>query len=125
MERSAEYFTLKDGKVVISECFLNPKVEHYNYDFFAGLSYTIDLTKPVGERVIKILKEGKELGDEKYTIAMSDYRATGTGGYECYQTCKVVKEYDVDIQALAIDYISKHKTVEITVKSDLTLKTSK
>lgn len=125
LERSAEYFTLEDGKVDISECFLNPKVEHYNYDFFVGLSYTIDLTKPVGERVVEILKDGKELGDEKYTIAMSDYRATGTGGYECYQTCKVIKEYDIDIQALAMDYINKHKTVEITVKSDLTLKTSK
>ena len=125
LERSAQYFTLEDEKVVISECFLNPKVEHYNYDFFAGLSYTIDLTKPVGERVVKILKDGKELGDKKYTLTMSDYRATGTGGYECYQTCKVVKEYDVDIQALAIDYISKHKTVEIKVKSDLKLKTSK
>ena len=122
LERSAEYFTLQeDGEIVISECFIHPKVEHYNYDFFAGLSYTFDLTKPVGQRVVEILKDGKTLGDQKYTIAMSDYRATGTGGYECYQDCKVIKEYDVDIQALAIDYINKHKTVEITVKSDLTL----
>ena len=56
---------------------------------------------------------------------MSDYRATGTGGYECYQECPIVKEYDVDIQALAIDYISKNTPVEIKVKSGLTLKTSK
>ena len=125
LERVAEYYTLKeDGEIVISDCFINPKVEHYNYDFFAGLSYTFDLTKPVGQRVVEILKDGQPLGDKKYTIAMSDYRATGTGGYECYQECQVVKEYDVDIQALAIDYISKHKEVEISVKSDLTLKTS-
>lgn len=126
LERAAEYFTLnEDGTIVISDCFLNPKVEHYNYDFFAGFSYTFDLTKPVGQRVVEILKDGKPLGNQKYTIAMSDYRATGTGGYECYQECPVVKEYDVDIQALAIEYISKHQPVEITVKSDLTLKTTK
>lgn len=125
LERCAEYYTLKeDGEIVISDCFINPKVEHYNYDFFAGFSYTFDLTKPVGERVVEILKDGKPLGNQKYTLAMSDYRATGTGGYECYQECKVVKEYDVDIQALAIEYIAKHKQVEISVKSDLTLKTS-
>ena len=126
LERAAQYYTLKeDGEIVISDCFINPKVEHYNYDFFAGLSYTFDLTKPVGERVVEILKDGKPLGDKKYTIAMSDYRATGTGGYECYQECPIVKEYDVDIQALAIDYISKNTPVEIKVKSGLTLKTSK
>ena len=126
LERAAEYFTLKEnGEIEISDCFLNPKVEHYNYDFFAGFSYTFDLTKPVGQRVVEILKDGQPLGDKKYTIAMSDYRATGTGGYECYQECPVVREYDVDIQALAIEYISKHKPVEITVKSNLTLKTFK
>ncbi|WP_054744061.1 bifunctional metallophosphatase/5'-nucleotidase [Cellulosilyticum ruminicola] len=119
LERCAEYYTLEaNGEVVISDCFINPKVEHYNYDFFAGLSYTFDLTKPVGERVVEILKDGQTLGDKKYTLAMSDYRATGTGGYECYQECEVVKEYDVDIQALAIEYIKKHQVVEIMAKPD-------
>ena len=126
LERAAEYYTLKeDGTIEISDCFINPKVEHYNYDFFAGMEYTFDLTKPVGERVVEILKDGKPLGDKKYTIAMSDYRATGTGGYECYQECPIVREYDVDIQALAIEYINNHKLVEIKVTSGLTLKTSK
>ncbi|MBE6023362.1 MAG: bifunctional metallophosphatase/5'-nucleotidase [Cellulosilyticum sp.] len=124
LERAAEYYTLKeDGEIEISECFIYPKVEHYNYDFFAGMSYTFDLTKPVGERVVEILKDGKPLENRKYTIAMSDYRATGTGGYECYQECPIVKEYDVDIQALAIEYISKREAVEIKVQSGLTLKT--
>ena len=126
LERCAQYYTLKeDGEVVISDCFINPKVEHYNYDFFAGLSYTFDLTKPVGERVVEILKDGQPLGDKKYTLAMSDYRATGTGGYECYQQCEVVKEYDVDIQALAIEYIKKHQVVEIMAKPDFKIITTK
>lgn len=64
-----------------------------------------DLTKPVGERVVRLEVNGMPLGDKKYTLAMSDYRATGTGGYEVYQSCPVVKEYTVDIQELAINYI--------------------
>ncbi len=37
LERCAAYFTLVDGQPQISEEFLLPKVEHYNYDFYAGL----------------------------------------------------------------------------------------
>ncbi|MEG0326006.1 MAG: bifunctional UDP-sugar hydrolase/5'-nucleotidase [Cellulosilyticaceae bacterium] len=121
LERCAEYFTLEDGEMTISDCFLSPKVEHYNYDFFAGLSYTFDLTKPVGQRVVEIKKDGKPLEDGKYTLAMSDYRATGTGGYECYQECKLVKEYGVDIQELAIEYIKSHGEVQIMDKPEFGL----
>ncbi len=49
LERCASYFTLVDGQPQISEEFLLPKVEHYNYDFYAGLSYTFDLRRPCGE----------------------------------------------------------------------------
>lgn len=121
LERCAEYFTLQEGEVVISDCFLNPKVEHYNYDFFAGFSYTFDLTQPVGQRVVEIKKDGQSLEDRKYTLAMSDYRATGTGGYECYQTCRLVKEYGVDIQELAIEYIKSHQEVQIMDQPEFTL----
>ncbi len=116
LERCAEYFTLKEGKIVISECFLSPKVEHYNYDYFAGFSYTFDISKPVGQRVVEIRVNGKPLGDKKYTLAMSDYRATGTGGYACYKNCPVVREYAVDIQELAIEYIKAHQEVQIMAK---------
>ena len=47
----------------IAEEFLLPKVEHYNYDFYAGLSYTFDLRRPVGSRVIHLAKlDGSPLG---------------------------------------------------------------
>ncbi len=41
MERSAEDFTQNDdGTLRVSDCFLEPKVEHYNYDYYMGISYT-------------------------------------------------------------------------------------
>ena len=59
LERCAAYFTLVDGQPQISEEFLLPKVEHYNYDFYAGLSYTFDLRRPVGSRVIQPDETGR------------------------------------------------------------------
>ena len=50
MERSAEYFTRNDdGTLRVSDCFLEPKVEHYNYDYYAGVSYAYDISQPVGQ----------------------------------------------------------------------------
>ena len=65
LERCATYFTLVDGQPQIAEEFLLPKVEHYNYDFYAGLSYTFDLRRPVGSRVIHLAKlDGSPAGGE-------------------------------------------------------------
>ena len=33
---------MKDGEIIISERFLKPKIEHYNYDYFMGVDYKID-----------------------------------------------------------------------------------
>src|SRR5699024_2586964 len=46
LERTAEYFSVKDGKIGISESFLNPKIEHYNFDFYRGVTYEVAYDKP-------------------------------------------------------------------------------
>ena len=51
VERTAAYFAVENGRVAVSSRFLRPKVEHYNYDFFSGMDYVIDLRRPEGSRV--------------------------------------------------------------------------
>ena len=73
LERCATYFTLVDGQPQISQEFLLPKVEHYNYDFYAGLSYTFDLRRPVGSRVIHLAKlDGSPLGGGTFRLCTSN-----------------------------------------------------
>ena len=54
----------------------------YNFDSAAGISYTVDVTKPCGDRVnILSLADGTTFDlDSKYTVAMTSYRANGGGG---------------------------------------------
>ena len=67
----------------VSETFLLPKVEHYNYDYYAGVEYRMDVTKPVGERVVLLQYQGKPVQPtDVFSICMSNYRASGAGGYE-------------------------------------------
>ena len=112
LERCAAYFTLVDGRPQISEEFLLPKVEHYNYDFYAGLSYTFDLRRPVGSRVVRLTKlDGSPLGDGTFRLCTSNYRATGTGGYEILRECPVLWRGGVEMPDLTARYIRTHSPV--------------
>ena len=115
LERTASYLELdEDGIPQISRAFLEPKIEHYNYDFFAGLTYTSDLIKSVGNRVSRIIVNGKEITDQDtFTICINNYRATGAGGYEIYTKCRVIKESTMEMSELIINYLDAHKSVEV------------
>lgn len=121
LERSAEYFTLKDGKVSISDSFLVPKVENYNYDYYLGLGYTFDISKPVGERVVRLEYNNEPIGDRKLKLCLNNYRASGTGGYEIFRECKVIKEICKDVQDLAITFLQQQKDVLSWQSSDFSV----
>ena len=115
LERCAEYFDYdpETGEVKISNIFLQPKIEHYNYDFYANLWYEFDLTRPLGDRVVVLKKlDGTELEDDKeYTLVTSNYRATGTGGYECIGERPVIRSYSEEMPDILIDYIRENSPV--------------
>ena len=54
----------------------------YNFDSAAGMYYTVDVTKPRGERVVvDSLVGGASLEPDKtYNVAVTSYRASGGGG---------------------------------------------
>ena len=115
IERSAAYFDHdENGSVCISGEFLLPKVQHYNYDFFSGIDYTIDVRKPVGQRVTSIVFEGHELGeDEPVTVCINSYRFCGTGGYDMLPRQKVAREVLTDVADAMIDYITTHPDIHV------------
>lgn len=114
LERCAEYFCLGQKGIEVSQAFLKPKVEHYNYDFYAGLNYTIDLRRPVGHRVVSLsMPDGSPLGSRKFRLCTSNYRATGTGGYEILRECPVLWRGGVEMPNLTAAYIERHSPVKL------------
>ncbi len=129
LERCAEYFDYDEasGDVSISKIFLQPKVEHYNYDYYAGLEYEFDLTRPVGDRVVTLRKlDGTELFDtEQYTLVTSNYRATGTGGYECIGQSPTVRSFSDEMPDLLISFIRRNSPVKEICNSKFSCKPQK
>jgi len=119
IEKSATYFVVEDGKVVVNKDFLVPKVQHYNYDTYGGLEYKIDLSRDFYDRVVYMKKDGEEISmDETYTIVLNNYRASNTSIYPSYKGCKIVNEINLDMSEIILDYIQKHKNIIVDDKQN-------
>jgi len=115
LEQCARYFAVdQQGRIAIAESFLRPKEAHYNFDYFSGLDYAFDLSKPEGSRVASMVRNGAAIQPEdRFTLVMCDYRATGAGDFDCYCSCPRVKEILTEVSELILNYLVEHPFVEI------------
>lgn len=95
----------------------------YNFDSATGIDYTVDVTKPKGEKInIASLSDGRSFSpDSTYTVAINSYRANGGGnllsdgaGISREELKKrIVSATDKDLRYYLIDYIEKHPDIEV------------
>ena len=84
------------------------KLPGYNADSAEGVSYEIDLTKPVGARVLNLSFRGEALDPaQKLRVAINNYRYTGGGGYSVYKGLPILESPGVEIRDLLIDYLTR------------------
>jgi 2',3'-cyclic-nucleotide 2'-phosphodiesterase / 3'-nucleotidase len=84
----------------------------YNADSAEGVSYVIDLTQPVGQRIRDLTFRGAALpADHKLRVALNNYRYSGGGGYSVYQGLPIVYQSSEGISELLVHYLKRTKTV--------------
>lgn len=75
-----------------------------------GVSYTIDLRKPVGQRVNGLSYKGKELDQSDhgtfYTVVINNYRYTGGGSY-CREVYYAMRNAGIDSDLVVYDKETK------------------
>lgn len=88
------------------------KLPGYNADCAEGVSYEIDLTRPVGQRIRDLMYRGKPLDPGRVLrVAINNYRYTGGGRYSVYKGLPVVYRSPVEIRELLIDYLTRTKKI--------------
>ena len=98
--------------------FANPS---YNFDSAAGIIYTVDVTKPQGEKIsISSMTDGTPfLMDKTYKVAINSYRGNGGGelltrgaGIPPDQLhARIVFSTDKDLRFYLMEYIRKQGTL--------------
>jgi 2',3'-cyclic-nucleotide 2'-phosphodiesterase (5'-nucleotidase family) len=91
----------------------------YNADSAKGVSYIIDLTQPVGQRIRDLTFHGAPLpAGHKLRVAINNYRYTGGGGYSVYQGLPIVYRSEDEISELLVDYLTRTRTVPVAAEDN-------
>ncbi len=84
----------------------------FNYDIIAGADYTLDVSKPAGERVTRLERNGRAVAPtDSFTMALNNYRQVGGGGYSMLGTAPLVYDHQQEIRQLLVDEVRRKGTI--------------
>jgi len=111
LEQSARYFRVRgSGDAVRVDA--DPAIPGFNFEIVAGADYTIDLSRPPGDRITGLAVRGRPVANtDSFTMAMSNYRAGGAGGYAMVAGAKVEHDKGLEVRQLLIDEVTRRGTL--------------
>lgn len=115
LEYSAKYFvTVPVGAPVDPERISDPAVPDYNYDVFSGVDYDIDISKPVGQRITRLVLTGTDTpvaADAQFVVAVNNYRRSGGGNFPGIVKTQVYNAQQ-EIRQLLIDWAQARGVID-------------
>ncbi|MFI7490164.1 bifunctional metallophosphatase/5'-nucleotidase [Micromonospora echinaurantiaca] len=115
LEYSAKYFrTLAPGAPVDPETISDPAVPDYNYDVISGVDYDIDISRPVGQRITRLVLPGTDTpvaDTAQFVVAVNNYRRSGGGNFPGIVKTQVYNAQQ-EIRQLLIDWAQARGTID-------------
>jgi 2',3'-cyclic-nucleotide 2'-phosphodiesterase / 3'-nucleotidase len=89
-------------------------IPDYNYDVLSGVDYTIDVSRPVGSRIVGLaMPDGTPVGaDDRFVVAVNNYRQSGGGGFPHIAAAPVVHDELQEIRQLLIDWAGERGSID-------------
>jgi 2',3'-cyclic-nucleotide 2'-phosphodiesterase/3'-nucleotidase len=115
------------GNIILNKNSKTPELAEVSYNFSsaAGINYTVDVSKPVGERVnITTLSNGYPFySDSTYTVAINSYRGSGGGNLltrgahitKENLSGRVINSTERDLRFYIMKWIEDMKTINPTL----------
>jgi len=108
LEWTAEFLTCENGTYQIDKRFSEPKCRYFHYDFYAGIDYRFDFTRPAGSRLVKLNYAGKPVETtDKFTVCITSYRRAGGDGYHMFREAELVKADSVPMVEHIIRFLKE------------------
>jgi 2',3'-cyclic-nucleotide 2'-phosphodiesterase/3'-nucleotidase len=111
LEHSARYFReYQPGKSLAD--LVDQRIPGYNFDVAEGVSYEIDVSKPIGQRILNLKLKGQPLDpNQKLRVVTNNYRVNGGGGFNMYKDAPVIYRSSEEVRELIIDWVERNKTI--------------
>lgn len=119
LEQCASYFTVENDQIAVAPSFLYPKAQPYNYDMWEGINYTMDISKPIGSRIVQAtINELPIKPLESFHVVMNNYRATGAGNFPYFTTCPVISDLQIDMTEVIATYLRTQPVIHAHVEQN-------
>ncbi len=115
LEFSAKYFAqLAPGAAVDVATLTNQQATpDYNYDSVYGVSYDIDISQPVGSRIVNLSYDGKPVDPAaQFVLAVNNYRANGGGNFPHVAAAKAVWADSNEIRNTMIAWVKAKGVID-------------
>jgi len=108
LEHSARHFAGYKPNTPLSE-LVDDRFPSYTYDVAEGITYELDISKPVGARVMNMRIGGQPvLPTQKLRLATNNYRVNGGAGYTMFKDAPVVSRSTKELRELIIDWVKRN-----------------
>jgi len=111
LEHSARFF--RDYVAGRSPAELvDERIPDYNFDVAEGVTYDLDISRPVGDRIRNLRFHGEPLAaGQTLRLATNNYRVNGGGGYTMYQGVPVLSRSSDEIGEMIIRWVERHHRI--------------
>jgi 2',3'-cyclic-nucleotide 2'-phosphodiesterase/3'-nucleotidase len=118
LEHSALYFREYQPGKSLNE-LVDQRIPGYNFDMAEGVTYELDVTKPVGQRIRDLKFKGQPVEPtRKFRVVTNNYRVNGGGGFSMYPTAPVIYRSSEEVRELIIDWVERNKTIPTQVNNN-------
>ncbi|MET9347186.1 bifunctional metallophosphatase/5'-nucleotidase [Streptomyces termitum] len=115
LEYSAKYYVRTPAGAPVDTAKLTnaENTPDYNYDAVSGLTYDIDIAKPVGSRITGLSFEGSPIDPAaKFVLAVNNYRASGGGAFPHVAKAEQLWANSEEIRTTIIQWVQAQGTID-------------
>ncbi|GHA82496.1 bifunctional metallophosphatase/5'-nucleotidase [Streptomyces termitum] len=115
LEYSAKYYVQTPAGAPVDTAKLTnaENTPDYNYDAVSGLTYDIDIAKPVGSRITGLSFGGSPIDPAaKFVLAVNNYRASGGGAFPHVARAEQLWANSEEIRTTIIQWVQAQGTID-------------
>ena len=114
LEHSARHFGTYKPNTPLSE-LTDERFPSYTYDVAEGITYDLDISKPVGERILNMRFRGQPVtATQKLRLATITFRVNGGAGYTMFKDAPVIYRSSKELRELIIDWVKRNGHIPTT-----------
>jgi 2',3'-cyclic-nucleotide 2'-phosphodiesterase/3'-nucleotidase len=115
LEYSMKYFAQVPAGAAVDKATLTnaANTPDYNFDSVYGLSYDVDISKPVGQRIVNLSYGGAPIDPAaEFVLAVNNYRANGGGNFPHVAAAPVLWSNSEEIRNTMITWVKAKGVID-------------